>query len=80
MHETGSKLAGAVAAAEWHQGARMPPGVIAGGVPLWKMPEEQQRVVLDTDLGGVLALALEGSHWEQVRHCVAQGLTGHSFP
>ncbi len=32
-------------------------GVIAGGVPLWEMPEEQQRVVLDTDLGGVLALA-----------------------
>jgi SDR family mycofactocin-dependent oxidoreductase len=31
--------------------------VIAGGVPLWEMPEEQQRTVIDTDLGGVLALA-----------------------
>jgi SDR family mycofactocin-dependent oxidoreductase len=32
-------------------------GVIAGGVPLWEMPEDQQRAVLDTDLGGVLVLA-----------------------
>jgi SDR family mycofactocin-dependent oxidoreductase len=32
-------------------------GVIAGGVPLWEMPEQQQRAVIDTDLGGVLALA-----------------------
>ena len=32
--------------------------------------EEQQRVVLHTELGGVLALAPEGSRWEQVRHCV----------
>jgi SDR family mycofactocin-dependent oxidoreductase len=32
-------------------------GVIAGGVPLWEMPADQQRAVLDTDLGGVLALA-----------------------
>jgi SDR family mycofactocin-dependent oxidoreductase len=32
-------------------------GVIAGGVPLWEMPEDQQRAVLDIDLGGVLALA-----------------------
>jgi SDR family mycofactocin-dependent oxidoreductase len=32
-------------------------GVIAGGVPLWEMPAEQQQAVLDTDLGGVLALA-----------------------
>ena len=32
-------------------------GVIAGGVPLWEMPDEQQRAVLDTDLGGVIGLA-----------------------
>jgi SDR family mycofactocin-dependent oxidoreductase len=32
-------------------------GVIAGGVPLWEMPAEQQQAVLDTDLGGVFALA-----------------------
>jgi SDR family mycofactocin-dependent oxidoreductase len=32
-------------------------GVIAGGVPLWEMPAAQLRAVLDTDLGGVLALA-----------------------
>jgi SDR family mycofactocin-dependent oxidoreductase len=32
-------------------------GVIAGGVPLWEMPEQQQRAVIDTDLGGALALA-----------------------
>jgi SDR family mycofactocin-dependent oxidoreductase len=32
-------------------------GVIAGGVPLWKMPAEQQQAVLDVDLGGVLTLA-----------------------
>ena len=36
----------------------------------WEMPEKQQRVVLDTDLGGVLALAPEGSCWEPVRLCV----------
>jgi hypothetical protein len=45
-------------------------GLIAGGVPLWEIPERQQRVVLDTDPGGVLALAPEGSCWKQVRHCV----------
>jgi hypothetical protein len=45
-------------------------GLIAGGAPPWEMPEKQQRVVLDTDLGGVLALAPEGSCREQVRHCV----------
>ena len=32
-------------------------GVIAGGVPLWEMPADQQRAVLDTNLGGVLGLA-----------------------
>ena len=32
-------------------------GVIAGGVPLWELPAEQQQAVLDTDLGGVLNLA-----------------------
>jgi SDR family mycofactocin-dependent oxidoreductase len=31
-------------------------GVIAGG-PLWEMPFEQMEAVLDTNLGGVLALA-----------------------
>ena len=32
-------------------------GVIAGGVPLWEMPAEQEQAVLDIDLGGVLNLA-----------------------
>jgi SDR family mycofactocin-dependent oxidoreductase len=32
-------------------------GVIAGGVPAWQVPLEQQRAVLDIDLGGVLTLA-----------------------
>lgn len=32
-------------------------GVIAGGVPLWEVPVEQERAVLDIDLGGVLGLA-----------------------
>jgi SDR family mycofactocin-dependent oxidoreductase len=32
-------------------------GVIAGGVPLWQLPESQQQAVLDVDLGGVLTLA-----------------------
>lgn len=32
-------------------------GVIAGGVPLWEMPLEQEKAVLDTDLGGVINLA-----------------------
>jgi SDR family mycofactocin-dependent oxidoreductase len=54
-------MTGAVAAAERHWGgldaAIAAAGVIAGGVPLWEMPEDQQRAVLDTDLGGVLALA-----------------------
>ena len=32
-------------------------GVIAGGVPAWEMPADQQQAVLDIDLGGVLNLA-----------------------
>jgi SDR family mycofactocin-dependent oxidoreductase len=32
-------------------------GVIAGGVPAWELPVEQERAVLDIDLGGVLTLA-----------------------
>jgi len=54
-------LAAAVAAAETRWGgldaAVAVAGVIAGGVPLWEMPGDQQRAVLDTDLGGVINLA-----------------------
>ncbi|HUC21626.1 MAG TPA: mycofactocin-coupled SDR family oxidoreductase [Streptosporangiaceae bacterium] len=32
-------------------------GVIAGGVPQWDVPADQERAVLDIDLGGVLNLA-----------------------
>lgn len=32
-------------------------GVIAGGVPQWQVPVEQERVVLDVNLTGVLTLA-----------------------
>lgn len=32
-------------------------GVIAGGVPLWDMPVEQERAVIDICLGGVVNLA-----------------------
>ena len=32
-------------------------GVIAGGVPAWRVPAGQERAVLDVDLGGVLNLA-----------------------
>jgi SDR family mycofactocin-dependent oxidoreductase len=32
-------------------------GVIAGGVPQWEVPANQERAVLDVDLGGVLNLA-----------------------
>ncbi|MEU9272960.1 mycofactocin-coupled SDR family oxidoreductase [Streptomyces sp. NPDC048251] len=32
-------------------------GVIAGGVPLWRMPPDEERAVLDVCLGGVLNLA-----------------------
>jgi len=54
-------MASAVAAAEQRWGgldaAVAAAGVIAGGVPLWEMDAAQERAVLDTDLGGVLALA-----------------------
>jgi SDR family mycofactocin-dependent oxidoreductase len=32
-------------------------GVIAGGVPLWEVPLEQQQAVLDVNLGGAMNLA-----------------------
>ncbi len=32
-------------------------GVVAGGVPLWDVPEEQERAVLEVNLGGVVNLA-----------------------
>jgi len=32
-------------------------GVIAGGVPAWQLPLDQQHAVLDVNLGGVLTLA-----------------------
>jgi SDR family mycofactocin-dependent oxidoreductase len=32
-------------------------GVIAGGVPAWELPPEQERAVLDIDLGAILTLA-----------------------
>jgi SDR family mycofactocin-dependent oxidoreductase len=32
-------------------------GVIAGGVPAWQVPPEQEQAVLDIGLGGVLTLA-----------------------
>jgi SDR family mycofactocin-dependent oxidoreductase len=35
-------------------------GVIAGGVPQWDMPAEQERAVLDVDLRGTLNLARAG--------------------
>jgi SDR family mycofactocin-dependent oxidoreductase len=54
-------LAAAVAMAEEVWGgldaALAVAGVIAGGVPLWEMPLEQEKVVLDIDLGGVINLA-----------------------
>jgi SDR family mycofactocin-dependent oxidoreductase len=54
-------LAAAVAKAEERWGgldaAIAAAGVIAGGVPLWEVPPEQEQSVLDTDLGGVLNLA-----------------------
>jgi SDR family mycofactocin-dependent oxidoreductase len=54
-------LCAAVAAAETNWGgldaAIAGAGVIAGGVPLWQVPAEQERAVLDVNLGGVLALA-----------------------
>lgn len=57
----GDQMATAVALAEQRWGgldaALAVAGVIAGGVPLWEMPADQQHAVIDTDLGGVLALA-----------------------
>jgi SDR family mycofactocin-dependent oxidoreductase len=54
-------LAAAVASAEQLWGgldaAIAAAGVIAGGVPAWELPAEQERAVLDIDLGGVLTLA-----------------------
>lgn len=35
-------------------------GVVAGGVPLWEMPREQERAVLETDLDAVLVAARVG--------------------
>jgi SDR family mycofactocin-dependent oxidoreductase len=32
-------------------------GVIVGGAPLWEVPPEQERAVLEVDLGGVIGLA-----------------------
>jgi SDR family mycofactocin-dependent oxidoreductase len=32
-------------------------GAIAGGVPMWEVPVDQERAVLEIDLGGVLSLA-----------------------
>jgi SDR family mycofactocin-dependent oxidoreductase len=32
-------------------------GVLAGGVPLWELPQEQERAVLEVNLGGVVNLA-----------------------
>jgi len=55
------QLSAAVAAADRQWGgldaAVAVAGVIAGGVPLWEMPADQARAVLDTDLGGVINLA-----------------------
>jgi len=54
-------LAAAVAEAEERWGgldaAIAAAGVIAGGVPLWEVPPEQEQAVLDVDLGGVINLA-----------------------
>jgi len=54
-------LAAAVAEAERRWGgldaAIAAAGVIAGGVPLWQLPPEQEQAVLDVNLRGVLNLA-----------------------
>ena len=54
-------LAKAVAAAEDRWGgvdaAVAVAGVVAGGRPAWEVPAEQERAVLDIDLGGVVNLA-----------------------
>ncbi|WP_406630511.1 mycofactocin-coupled SDR family oxidoreductase [Amycolatopsis sp. WGS_07] len=56
-----AQLAAAVTAAEQRWGgldaAIAAAGVIAGGVPLWEMPPEQEDAVLDVNLRGVLNLA-----------------------
>jgi SDR family mycofactocin-dependent oxidoreductase len=56
-----SALAAAVALAESRWGgldaAIAAAGVIAGGVPAWQVPPDQEQAVLDIDLGGVLTLA-----------------------
>jgi SDR family mycofactocin-dependent oxidoreductase len=56
-----AQLAEAVALAERNHGALdamiAAAGVIAGGVPLWKMPREQEEAVLDVDLRAVLTAA-----------------------
>jgi SDR family mycofactocin-dependent oxidoreductase len=55
------QVAQAVAAAEQAWGgldaAIAAAGVIAGGVPLWEMPADEEQAVIDIDLGGVLTLA-----------------------
>jgi SDR family mycofactocin-dependent oxidoreductase len=60
VRDTG-QLAAAVEAAERSWGgldaAVAAAGVMAGGTPLWEMPADQERAVLDIDLGGVLGLA-----------------------
>ncbi|MEV6641397.1 mycofactocin-coupled SDR family oxidoreductase [Amycolatopsis sp. NPDC051371] len=54
-------VAGAVAEAESRWGgldvAVAAAGVIAGGVPLWEVPPEQEQAVLEINLNGVLHLA-----------------------
>jgi SDR family mycofactocin-dependent oxidoreductase len=54
-------MTAAVAAAEAEFGgldaALAVAGVIGGGVPLWEMPADRLRAILDVDLGGVLNLA-----------------------
>ncbi|HWD06161.1 MAG TPA: mycofactocin-coupled SDR family oxidoreductase [Amycolatopsis sp.] len=54
-------MAAAVAEAENRWGgvdvAVAAAGVIAGGVPLWEVPAEQERAVLEVDLHGVVHLA-----------------------
>src|SRR5262245_37475792 len=48
----------ATAVAEWGglDAAIACAGVIAGGVAAWKLPPDEQRAVLDVNLGGVIAL------------------------
>lgn len=54
-------LAQAVAAAEERFGGLdaviVAAGVIAGGVPLWEVPQEQEEAVISVNLGGPLAAA-----------------------